>query len=229
MPGFPRFRDVADQAVLVEFAEAIGDAAHAEVIRLDAALKEHPPAGFLEAVPAYVSVLVRFDALHTDHSAVRQEVDRLLRAFRHERRAPALRDVEICYDGDLALDLAAIAAARGMSEEQVIASHLAGDYTVYLYGFAPGYAYLAGVPDAIRQPRKPAAVRDVPAGTVIVAGPQCIVTTLQMPTGWWRIGRSPTQILRSDDDRPLLFDVGDRVRFRRIDRAAYDASMKARG
>ena len=34
----------------------------------------------------------------------------------------------------------------------MIAAHLAGDYRVYMYGFAPGYDYLAGVPAAIRQP-----------------------------------------------------------------------------
>jgi biotin-dependent carboxylase-like uncharacterized protein len=35
-----------------------------------------------------------------------------------------------------------------------------------------------------------------------------------MPSGWWNIGRSPTQILTKDEDRPFLFDVGDHVRFR---------------
>ncbi len=41
-----------------------------------------------------------------------------------------------------------------MSEEAVIAAHLAGDYRVFMYGFAPGYAYLTGVPEAIHLPRK---------------------------------------------------------------------------
>ena len=91
-----------------------------------------------------------------------------------------------------------------------------------MYGFAPGYAYLAGVPQALHLPRKPTALRDVPKGRVIIAGPQCIVTTLTMPTGWWIIGASPAQILRTDPARAFLFDVGDTVRFRRISRADYD-------
>jgi inhibitor of KinA len=96
-----------------------------------------------------------------------------------------------------------------------------------MYGFAPGYAYLAGVPEEIRLPRKQAAVRDISAGSVIIAGPQCLVTTLTMPTGWWIIGRSPTRILRGEDvNRPFLFDVGDRVRFRRISRDVFEASVK---
>ena len=39
----------------------------------------------------------------------------------------------------------------------MIAAHLAGDYRVFMYGFVPGFAYLAGVPEAIRFPRKTSA------------------------------------------------------------------------
>jgi inhibitor of KinA len=92
-----------------------------------------------------------------------------------------------------------------------------------MYGFAPGYAYLAGVPLAIQRPRKPSPLRGIAAGSVLIAGPQCLVTTLTMPTGWWIIGRSPTAILTDDGERPFLFDIGDRVRFRRISRDTFDA------
>ena len=59
----------------------------------------------------------------------------------------------------------------------------------------------------------------------MVAGPQCVVTTVKMPTGWSIIGRSPTQIMLSDPDKPFLFDVGDRVQFRRISRDDYERAV----
>ena len=93
-----------------------------------------------------------------------------------------------------------------------------------MYGFAPGYAYLGGVPETLHLPRKPAPLRGVPAGSVLIAGAQCIVSTLVMPTGWWIIGRSPTPILTGDPSRPFLFDIGDRVRFQRLSRAAFEAA-----
>ena len=92
-----------------------------------------------------------------------------------------------------------------------------------LYGFAPGYAYLGGVPPALQLPRKASAKRGVAAGSVIIAGAQCLITTLKMPTGWWIIGRSPTRILLDDPGRPFLFDVGDTITFIRIDRPEFDA------
>lgn len=218
-----RFVPVADHAVLVEFGTAIDDATHAQVLALDRAIAAAPPPGLREVVPAYVNLLVDFDPLLTDHSAVIQALQSLLTQAPSAGTAPALRVVEVCYDGDLAPDLAAVARQTGLSEEAVITAHLAGDYRVFLYGFAPGYAYLAGVPPALRLDRKTAPQRGVPAGSVMIAGPQCLVSTLLMPSGWWLIGRSPTTILTDDPARPFLFDVGDRVQFRRITREQYEA------
>jgi inhibitor of KinA len=93
-----------------------------------------------------------------------------------------------------------------------------------MYGFAPGYAYLGGLAPEIRLPRRTTPVRDVPAGSVIIAGQQCIVTTFVMATGWWIIGRSPAKLFRPDEEEPVLFGVGDEVRFVRVGPEALDAS-----
>jgi len=223
---FPRVHPVADHAVLVEFGDVIERNVQDRVRQLGAALSSHPIAGFTEAVPAYTSLLVGFDPLVTDHAAVELAIDRLLMHSGAVFQAGAVRDVLVCYDDAFAPDLLEVADMTGLSRDEVIAAHLSGDYSVSMYGFAPGYAYLAGVPEHIQLPRKPAAVRDVPAGSVIIAGPQCLVTTLDMPTGWWIIGRSPTAILRQDDDHPFLFDVGDCIRFKQIDRQTFETEKR---
>ena len=213
MTGFPQFRPVAEHGLLVEFGDRLNEASHAAVLRLDRALAAQPFPGFAEAVPAYVNLLVRFDPLVIDHTGVENALRALLLAAPTATQTGALRSVDVVYDG---ADLAEVATRTGLTPDQVIATHLAGDYSVALYGFAPGYAYLSGLPDPIRLPRKDAAVRGVPAGSVIIAAGQCIVTTLTMPTGWWIIGHSPTLILDPTGTQPFLFDVGDRVKFRRV-------------
>lgn len=213
MSGFPIFRTVAEHGVLVEFADHIDAAAHAAVLALDRALAAAPFAGFAEAVPAYVNLLVRFDPLVTDHRQAEAALRGLMHAGSGTAPSGQLRPVDVCYDGP---DLPEVARLTGLSAEEVIASHLAGDYQVALYGFAPGYAYLSGLPAPLHLPRKETALRGIPAGSVIIAAAQCIVTTLTMPTGWWIIGHSPTRILDPQGARPFLFDVGDRVHFRRV-------------
>lgn len=222
-PNAPVFRPIAERAVLVEFGTKLDHAAHDAVLRLDQALAAQPFIGFREAIPAFVNLLVEFDPATTDHPAAIAHLRGLLTAKTTARAQPTQREVLICYDPDLASDLAAVSQQTGLTPEAVIDAHLSGDYAVFMYGFAPGYAYLGGVPETIQLDRKPAPVRGVAAGSVIIAGAQCLVTTLLMPTGWWIIGRSPTRILTADPARPFLFDVGDKVRFRRISRAEYEA------
>ena len=47
------------------------------------------------------------------------------------------------------------------------------------------------------------------------------------PTGWWLIGRSPARIVDVNRERQFLFEVGDRIRFRRIGRDEFDALESA--
>lgn len=219
-PGTPVFRPVAERGLLVDFAASFSDAAHQAVLRLDRALGDHPFPGLAETIPALVNLLVVFDPLVTDHVKVRAHLQRLLARTEAPPAPGRLHRIDVCYDGDdLAPDLTQVARQTGLSTEAVIERHLSATYEVRLYGFAPGYAYLGGVPPDLRLDRKPAPVRGVPAGSVMIAGPQCLVTTLTMPSGWWVIGRSPAQILTGDPGRPFLFDVGDRLRFHRVPRS----------
>ncbi len=184
--------------------------------------------GVVELVPAYTSVLVDFDPLSTDHRRIEAGIRELLAGSVPDLAAGVARDVQVCYEGDLAPDLDRVATQCGLSREAAIAMHLSGDYQVFMVGFAPGYAYLGGVPSALQLPRKPTPVRDIAAGSVIIAGPQCLVTTFIMPTGWWIIGRSPTTIINPADEQPFLFEIGDTVCFSRIDRDTFDTAMAKR-
>lgn len=211
----PSFRPVGSGALLADFGGEIAEDVFAQVVSLDRALAAQPPVWFEESVPAYTSLLIVFDPLVTDHASVAAHL-RALEAAPVDLLATTTHEVPVCYDGDAAPDVAAAAQALGLSEEAVIAAHLAGDYRVFMYGFAPGYAYLGGVPRDLHLPRKTAAVRGHPVGSVMVAGPQCLITTLPMPTGWWVIGRTPLRVLDAAAERPFLFEPGDRVRFTRV-------------
>ncbi len=214
-PATPLIRPVGDRALLVEFGTVLSETAHSAVIALDRALAAAPPEGLAEVVPANVNLLVVFDPLTTDHATMTALLRGLIGRAGGVAARSRLHEIPVCYDDAFAPDLAEVAARTGLSPEAVIATHLSGEYEVYMYGFAPGYAYLSGVPEPIRLPRKTTALRGIPAGSVIVAAGQCLVTSLTMPTGWWIIGRSPARILTGDPARPFLFDAGDRVRFRR--------------
>jgi inhibitor of KinA len=219
--NIPSVAPIADHAVLVAFDQEISDATLARIHALDAALSEHPPLGMTEIVPALTHLLVTFDPLVTDHAAITAAVLSNLDATT-SRAAGTNHEIDVCYDADFALDLATVAERTGLSESAVIDAHLSGTYTVGMYGFAPGYAYLYGTPTAIEIPRNPTPGPVIPAGSVIIAGQQCLIIPTAMSTGWFALGRCPIPMLTDDPERPFLFDVGDTVTFRRIDQAAFE-------
>lgn len=196
---------------MVEFATSLNPAAHTAVLTLDRALTARTFAGFQQSVPAFVTLLVMFDPEQADHTAVETHLRGLLGARSETVSASQSHNIAIQYEG--AADLPAVSEQTGLPPAEIAALHQSAIYEVAMYGFAPGYAYLSGLPPALHLDRKPVPVRNVPAGSVIIAGGQCLITTLTMPTGWWVIGRSPARILTDDPDHPFLFGVGDRIRF----------------
>ena len=226
MNGSPTVIPVADHGVLVVFADEISDEARARVHALDAALTRNAPVGLSEIVPAMTTLLVVFDPLVTDHEAISAAVFDSLTAP-CTTAGGAVHVIDVCYDQEHAPDLPALAAHAGIDTEAAVAAHLAGTYTVGMYGFAPGYAYLYGTPRSIQQPRRPTPGPLVPAGSVIIAGQQCLIIPVAMSTGWFAIGRSAASMYTADQDKPFLFDVGDTVTFRRI--AAVDLETRLDG
>lgn len=225
--AYPRFKPVGDSGLLVEFAEAYSEACHRRILAFDAAFAARPLAGLKESIPAYASVLLTYDPLVLAPDVVLAHARNLLATPAGPDRQPAQRRIRVCYAPDFAPDLPELSERLGLEPEAIIAEHLAGSYRVVAFGFAPGYAYLYGTPLAIQTPRKPAARRDVPAGSVIIAGAQCLVTILTMPTGWWVIGASPEPLLPADDDPPVRFALGDTVHFARINKAELLAARAA--
>ncbi|MGO7427023.1 carboxyltransferase domain-containing protein, partial [Rhizobium ruizarguesonis] len=112
----PNYRPVGGHAVLVEFGATIDKRIHDQVVKLDAALKAAPFPGFVEAVPAYASILVCFDPLVADHRTTEAAIAELLAAEVPETIG-AMREVEVCYDPDFAPDLDTVAEASGLSPE----------------------------------------------------------------------------------------------------------------
>lgn len=219
-------KPIADFGILVEFGDRIDDDIHNRVLNFDHAISAANLSGVVEITPSYASVLVEYNMLVTDFTTLR---DQLLQFIDDETRKAAIQQVwqiPVCYEEEYAPDLTELSAKLHLSEEEIISQHLSGDYKVYMYGFAPGYAYLGGVPSSIQVPRKDKPVMSIPAASLMVAGPQCLITTAQMPSGWWVIGRAAKTPLQSDPDKPFLFSVGDQIEFTRLSKVEFQDLIK---
>jgi inhibitor of KinA len=226
---YPHIRCVADTGILVEFGGGIDPIVHDRVLNLDLILSAHPFKGLTSLTPTFASLLIGIDPCMTTPGAAIAFIRNISASSATPLHSPRVFEIPVCYEMPYASDLAHVAEVTGQTLDTVVAAHLSATCRVYMYGFAPGFAYLASLPPEIQLPRRAAPVRGVPAGSVNIAGPQCIVTTIDMPTGWWTIGRSPTAIFRPFDSEPFLFKIGDTVRFVEISKEKLETMMSQRG
>lgn len=216
MTDRPSFKPIGDAGLLVTLASVATDAANDRVIALDHAIAGARITGVIEVIPALVNLAIRFDPLITDHGALEAAILALFPLPDVTAQDAKNHVIPVCYDTDLCPDLLHVAEITGLPPEKVVEAHVSAHLRVAMYGFAPGYAYLSGLPEAIHVPRKATALRDVAKGSLLIAGAQSILTPLSMPTGWNIIGRSPAEVIQGNG---FLFAVGDTVTFTRIPRA----------
>lgn len=221
----PRLQPVGDVGVILRFGSSISTEIHREVMAWQQAVTDAAIVGVTELIPSYAALFIGYDPLVTDADTL-SAVLTGLEPGKAKTTAPTLWQVPVCYEPDLAPDLEEVATRTGMSIEAVINAHMAGDYMIYMYGFAPGYAYLGGVPEVLQLPRKENPQRGVPEGTVCIAGPQSLVTTMTLPNGWWRLGRTAFRFLRPEAEDAFPLAVGDRVAFTRVSRDEYEHSLQ---
>jgi len=207
---------LGDQAMLAYFADepaAVEFAARARALS---------PAWLHDIVPAYTSVGVFFDPEQVRSAEVAAWLTNLASdpgAAAPERLDPRTFHIPVCYE--LQHDLARVGTHTGLQPEDVIRLHTESEYRVYAIGFVPGFPYLGYLPPELcGVGRLPSPRARVEPGSVAITGRQTAIYPLPSPGGWNLIGRTPLVIV----DVAIGFfplRVGDRIRFRPIDRAEY--------
>jgi KipI family sensor histidine kinase inhibitor len=119
-------------------------------------------------------------------------------------------EVPVVYDGP---DLDDVAERWGTDRAGAVARHQEVVFTSAFCGFAPGFAYLTGLPDELAVPRLSTPRPSVPAGSVGLAGAWCGAYPTASPGGWRLLGRTDAVLWDADRAEPALLAPGTRVRF----------------
>lgn len=197
-------RSFGDAGLLVELESPERAQAVAKSLRAD------PLAGVLEAVPGLESVLVELDPIGPEPLAVIPGLVDRLATVGADVAVGALHTIPVVYDGP---DLAEVASLAGMTPAEVVDGHSSVELRVLFCGFAPGFAYLGYLPQALRVDRLATPRTHTPAGSVAIAGPMSGIYPADLPGGWRVIGHTEVALFDPRRDPPALLLPGDRVLF----------------
>ncbi len=225
----PRVEPFGDGAILVTLGSAI-DGALAERAQLLADIANRRRADdprFGRAVPGFATLVLPFDPLAVELDAAlaigRELLDELADGPGQAGSPPDARsdetivtspvDIPTRYGGVDGPDLDELAAELGLTAAAVVELHASVTYTCFLLGFAPGFAYLGSVPEAIAMPRRAAPRSRVSPGSVGIAGQLTGIYPRATAGGWNLIGRTEVRLWDVRRSMPARIEPGGRVRF----------------
>lgn len=208
-----------DAAVLAE----VGDLVTVHRLRrlLEAATDERLDA-VEDVVVGFGTLTALFDPRRAGLETVTEAVAELAAAASHgvheadgaDGAAASPADIAVCFDGP---DLDELAAGLAVDAADVVAMLTGAELQVAFVGFAPGFAYLVGLPPVLADvPRRPRPRPMVPAGSLAVGAGFAGIYPRAVPGGWHLVGRTGAVLF--DPARPpyAALGPGRRVRLRPV-------------
>ena len=218
-----RIAPIADHAVYIDFGEQIDPAINQRVTALARRVGKADIPGVTGLIPTYRALTVAYDCTQVRQARLCELLEHLL-AQPDEEGEPVRRWViPVAYGGEQGIDLDWLADHHRMDPATVIALHSAATYRVYMIGFMPGFAYLGGLDARLHTSRRESPRLRTPAGTVSIGGMQTAVASVEAPSGWNLIGRTPARGFMPEREDPFLFRAGDEISFSAISAEEFEA------
>jgi inhibitor of KinA len=225
--GIMKIIPPSDSSLLVEFGNTVSEQMHARVLALFHVLLARRDPRIRNLHPGYASLLIDFDPLRLSHEQLTAQIQNLIDSGTNGKAASSPTvEIPVCYDASFGPDLGDVAAHNKITIEEVIRLHASATYLVYFLGFSPGFAYMGGLPEALRMPRLATPRMRVAAGSVGIAGEQTGIYPINSAGGWRLIGRTPLRMFDAMANPPTLLRPGDMVRFTPITNSSFEAILK---
>lgn len=211
-------------ALLLEWEQRIDPEINAGVHAYAVAMWNQ--AAVLESIPAYCSLVVRFNPTTISFYQLSEWIYDLKPTPKSTKAKGKLHKLPVIYGGENGPDFDSVAGQLSLSPEKLIDLHTSVTYRVYQLGYQPGFAFLGQTDAALEIGRKENPRAKVPAGSVGLAGRQTAVYPHQTPGGWQLIGRCPANLWDGTKKSPNRLQPGDRVKFYAITSNDWEANAK---
>ena len=218
----PRIEVVALDCLMVRLFDEIAESNMPWMLAAGARLRESFAGHLIDLVPSYTTLMVHYDLLALNPMQARELIGQALEGLHADAQARGRRHVlPVWYDPSVGPELHLLAQRSGLSVDEVIARHSGRDYQVFALGFAPGFAFMGQVEEALAAPRLDTPRKRVAAGSVGIAERQTAAYPLVSPGGWNLIGRTPAKLFDRTRDGYSLLQPGDSVRYEAISHAEF--------
>ena len=217
------YKPFGERSILVEWSPVIDEKTLKDILQFKNSIDKSNIKSIIELKSAYNSLLISY---HTICRNFENEVNVLKKIYSAShfkvKNTSLLWKIPVCYHVNFGIDLEAISIEKKLSTEDIIKRHSQVIYTVYFFGFLPGFLYLGGLDDSIYVPRKSTPRLQIEKGAVAIGGNQTGVYPESSPGGWNIIGNSPLEFFNPKLEKPCFAKAGDRIVFKPVSMEAYN-------
>ncbi|ENM5813933.1 5-oxoprolinase subunit PxpB [Vibrio mimicus] len=177
--------------------------------------------GLMNVTPSYTTLLIDYLPYRLAQNDLMAQLTSLLNQPRQANQTNAnIIELPVYYHPDVGPDLIRY-HEQGLSSQEVIQLHTSVSYTVCAIGFAPGFAFMTEVAEALRRPRRTTPRLMLPKGSVGIAENQTAIYPNASPGGWNIIGNCPVNLFNPNQTPMSPWQIGSQVQFRSIEREEF--------
>lgn len=226
-----KFLIAGDSAISVQLGSEINLEVNGRVRKLFESLSNHPIGGIRELVPTYASLLVHYAPEIIRFQQLKEELAKRVEALDLEQTqkkesVQIVKEIPICYDKDLGLDIEDCAAYENISIEEFIRIHSSHEYYCYMLGVAPGHPYMSRFEEHFHFKRRETPRVHIKGGSVVAQLGQSNLIPFDQPCGWNIVGATPVTVCDYSREDPFLVHAGDWVRYVPVSRKEYEQIKK---
>lgn len=209
-----KFLIAGDSAVSVQLGDKISLEVNQLVRMLFQELSENPVEGIVEMVPTYASLMIHYRPEQVQYQKLCEQLKERIGRMRPAAEEKRLvKELPICYGGELGPDLEDCAAYENISAQELIRKHSEHEYYTYMLGFAPGHAYMARFEEPFHFKRRETPRVKIAARSIVVQENLSNLIPFEQPCGWNIIGATPLTPCDYEKEDPFLIEAGDWVRY----------------
>ncbi|MGL6260804.1 5-oxoprolinase subunit B family protein [Vibrio sp. WXL103] len=214
------WQQVSETTLLVEFQAPLSiELSHLIGHVAKMLLKRHSKV-LMNVTPSHQTLSLDYLPYRVDARVLIADLQRLVANAQLAHLNTKLLTLPIYYHPSVGYDIEAY-EQKGLSLNQVIELHTQESYYVSALGFAPGFAFLAGLNPELSMPRLSAPRTQVAAGSVGIADEFTAVYPSTSPGGWRIIGNCPQPLYLPKQEPITPFSVGATVRFKSINQRQF--------
>ena len=218
----PRIEVVAIDCLMLRLFDDIAESNMPWMLAASERLRASFAGQLIDLVPSYTTLMVHYDGLALSPAQARELIAEALTDLHPEtRNSGQCHVLPVWYDLSVGPELSLLATRAGCSVSDVIRRHSEHEYQVFALGFAPGFAFMGLVEEALAAPRLSTPRKRVASGSVGIAERQTAAYPAQSPGGWNLIGRTPSALFDREREGYSLMQPGDTVRFAPITHAEF--------